>query len=94
MFNVPKGLAIAIPTTEAGACQGGKQPRSIVEGTYDKATKTMTSSYEGHHPSGNPVKMKMVTVWKGEDHRVWTAFMVGGDEKEIPILTINYKRRK
>ena len=66
----------------------------IVEGTYDKATKTMRLDYEGHDPAGNPIKMKMVTVWKGKDHRVWTASMVGGDGKDIPMLTINYKRRK
>jgi hypothetical protein len=66
----------------------------IVEGTYDKAAKTMTFNYEGHDPDGNPIKMKMATVWKGEDSRAWTAYMVGEDGKEIPMLTINYKRRK
>ena len=66
----------------------------LVEGTYDQAKKTMTSIYESHEPAGNPVKMKMVTVWKGEDSRAWTASMVGEDGKDMPMLAINYKRRK
>jgi Protein of unknown function (DUF1579) len=66
----------------------------LVEGTYDAAKKTMTSYYESHDPAGNPMKMKMVTVWTGEDSRAWTAFMAGGDGKDIPVLAMKYQRRK
>lgn len=66
----------------------------LVEGTYDEAKKTMTSIYESHDPAGNPMKMKMVTVWKGEDSRAWTASMMGEDGKDMTMLTISYKRRK
>jgi hypothetical protein len=66
----------------------------LLEGTYDAAKQTMTMSYDSHDPEGNPVKMSMVTVWKGDDTRVWTASMAGEDGKPIPILKITYKRRK
>jgi len=66
----------------------------LLEGTYDAAKKTMTNMYESHDPTGKPVKMKMVTVWTGEDSRAWTASMVGDDGKEISMLSIKYRRKK
>jgi hypothetical protein len=66
----------------------------LVVGTYDPAKKTMSNIYESHDPSGKPVKMKMVTVWKGEDSRAWTATTVGEDGKDVTMLTIKYQRRK
>lgn len=66
----------------------------LVEETYDPAKKTMTDIYQSQDPAGKPVKMKMVTIWNGEDSRDWTASMMGEDGKDLPMLTIKYKRRK
>jgi hypothetical protein len=66
----------------------------LLEGTYDAAKKTMTFQYQSTDPAGNPVKMKMVTEWKGEDSRVWAASIQGPDGKDIPMLSIKYQRRK
>jgi hypothetical protein len=65
----------------------------LLEGTHDAAKKTMTLMYKSHEPSGGPVELKMVTVWKDDDTRVWTA-SVDVEGKDTPVIRISYKRRK
>src|SRR5262249_23031736 len=66
----------------------------LLEGTYDPAKKTLTNIYESHDGEGNPMKMKMVTVWQGDDSRLWTASATGPDGKDMTMIRIKYKRKK
>ena len=66
---------------------------SVMEETYDPATKTMTGTMEGPDESGKTVKIKMVTEWKGDDTRVFTMSGPGPDGKEATMMKITYKRR-
>jgi hypothetical protein len=63
----------------------------VMEGTYDKAKKTLTMEGEGPGMDGKPTKYKSVAEWK-DDNTVVFSLYVGG-EKE-PGFTITYKRRK
>jgi hypothetical protein len=65
----------------------------LLEGTHDAAKKTTTFTYRSHEPTGEPVELKMVTVWKDDDTRVWTA-SVDVEGKDTPVIRISYKRRK
>jgi hypothetical protein len=66
----------------------------VGESTYDPATKTVTGYMDGTDPAtGKPMKMKMVTEYKGDDTRVFTMYMPGPDGKEAPGMRITYKRR-
>jgi hypothetical protein len=63
---------------------------TTMEGTYDKATKTMTMHGEGPGADGKPTRYKSVSEWKDDDTVVYS--MYAGDGRE-PALTIAYKRR-
>jgi hypothetical protein len=66
-----------------------------VEGTYNAATKTMTTMMEGPDPSGQTAKMRETTEWKDADNRVFTMYgPPGPDGKEPVAMRITYKRRK
>jgi hypothetical protein len=67
---------------------------TIFEGDYDADTKTMTMFGAGKGPDGKPVKFKNVTKIKDADHQTFTMFMVGPGDTDIPMMTIDYKRRK
>lgn len=68
---------------------------SVMENTYDAATKTMTGFMEGPDPSGKMIKMKMVNEWKDAgETRVFTMSMPGPDAKDVPTMRITYKRKK
>jgi hypothetical protein len=66
----------------------------LLEGTYDKAKKTMTMTGEGPGPDGKPTKHKMVTHSPDDDHQTFTMFMVGADGQETKMMTIQYTRKK
>ena len=66
----------------------------ISEGTYDAATKAMTSWMEGPDMTGKVTKTKVVTTWPTADSRVFTMYMTAPDGKEVPGMRITYKRRK
>lgn len=63
----------------------------VMEGTYDAATKTITSTTQAPGPDGK------VTTWKAVDKQVDADTidfkMYVGDGKE-PMFTITYKRKK
>lgn len=70
---------------------------SVLEGSYDPTTRTMTYEGDGTDPvSKSKYKQKMVTVTRDDDHRVFTLFMTsdatGG--KEAKFMEITYTRRK
>lgn len=63
------------------------------EGTYDKATNTLTEWVEmtmGDHT----MKTKMTTEWKGTDQRTMTMYMPMPDGKEYKHMVISYTRKK
>jgi hypothetical protein len=65
-----------------------------LEGTYNPATKTLTSVMEGPDATGKMTKMRTTSVWTGKDTRVFTMYATGKDGKEAPTMRIKYTRRK
>ena len=70
---------------------------SLLEGTYDAKTKTMTYEGEGVEPPGNTkYTMKMVTTTRDDGTRVFTLYVksdrTGG--KEAKVMEITYTKRK
>ncbi len=63
----------------------------ILEGTYDKETKTMTMSGDGPGMDGKPTQYKSVTVFKDANTMNFSMYVAGGKE---PEFTIVYKRKK
>ena len=63
----------------------------MMEGTYDKAKKTLTMVGEGPGEDGKPTKHKTVSEMKDDDTVHFSMYM--GDGKE-PMFTILYKRKK
>lgn len=63
----------------------------LLEGTYDKAKKTMTMSGEGPGMDGKPVKHTTVSHMPDDDTIHFSMYM--GDGKE-PAFTVVYKRKK
>jgi hypothetical protein len=63
----------------------------MMEGTYDKAKKTMTMFGEAMGMDGKPAKHRIVTEMPDDNTMNFAMYM--GDGKE-PIFTILYKRRK
>ena len=64
------------------------------EGSIDPATKKETAWMDAPDMNGKPVKLKMETVWNGDDERVFTMWSPGPDGKPYPGLKITYQRRK
>jgi hypothetical protein len=62
-----------------------------MEGTYDKATKTMTMAGEGPGMDGKPTKYKSVSVMPDDNTINFSMYI--GDGKD-PAFTIVYKRKK
>ena len=66
------------------------------EGVYNEKTKTLTAMSEMTDPM-NPtetVKYTMTTVWKGDDHKVFTMREDHGGGKAWDCMVIDYKRKK
>jgi hypothetical protein len=63
----------------------------MMEGAYDKGTKTMTLTGDGPGPDGKPTKWKSVSKMTDDDTMNFS--MYAGDGKE-PMFTITYKRKK
>ena len=63
----------------------------VLEGTYDKAKKTLTMTGEGPGMDGKPTKYRSVSVMPDDDTTEFAMYV--GDGKE-PAFTITYKRRK
>ncbi|HEY8549005.1 MAG TPA: DUF1579 family protein [Vicinamibacterales bacterium] len=67
---------------------------SISEGTFDPAKETFTAWMEGPDQSGNVVKMRSVSEYKGNT-RVMSIYAPGPDGRELlePVLRITYTKR-
>lgn len=67
---------------------------SMLEGSYDAKTKTMTYTGEGVGPDGkSKYTQKMVTTRKDDGSRVFTLFMKT-DKVEVKLMEIAYQKRK
>jgi hypothetical protein len=66
---------------------------SVLEGTYDPKTKTMTSWMESPGPDGKPVKIRSTSEWKDDDSRIFTMHSPAGQGDEFAMMKITYKRR-
>jgi hypothetical protein len=67
---------------------------TVTEGTYDEKAKTLTMIGDGYNETGQKAKYKFVHTTKDADHFVFELSQVGGDGKDVKVLTINYTRRK
>ena len=69
---------------------------SILEGTYDAKTKTMSYVGDGYDPSSKAkYTQRMVTTSKDDGTRVFTLFMkFEGDQAEAKFMEITYTKRK
>lgn len=65
----------------------------ISEGTYDKATKTLTLIGNMPMPDGKSMKATMTTVTKDANTRIFTLRGAGPDGKDFEMIQITYKRR-
>ncbi len=65
----------------------------ISEGTYDKASKTMTMHGMMSMHDGKSVKVIMTTVHKDADTKTFTIRGASADDKDSEMLQITYKRR-
>jgi hypothetical protein len=63
----------------------------VMEGTYDKAKKTLTMVGDGPGMDGKPVKHRTVSEMPDDDTINFSMYM--GDAKD-PMFTIVYKRKK
>jgi Protein of unknown function (DUF1579) len=66
---------------------------SVLEGTYDPKTRTMTSWMESPGPNGTPMKMRSTSEWKDDETRVFTMHSPAGQGDEFAMMKITYKRR-
>jgi hypothetical protein len=66
----------------------------IMEGTFDRDSKTMTMTGEGPGQDGKTAKFKTTTEIKDSDTMLFSLFAVGKDGKDQPMIKITYKRKK
>ena len=67
---------------------------TMLEGTYDEKTKTMTMFGEMMDMTGKMAKHRYVTTWPDENSMKFEVFGPGPDGKDVSSFTINYKRTK
>jgi Protein of unknown function (DUF1579) len=70
---------------------------TVLEGTFDPETKTMTYSGDGVCPiDGTKLTQRMVTTTKSDGSRVFTLYMTGTQTggKEAKAMQIEYTKRK
>ena len=65
----------------------------VSEGSYDKATKTMTLVGNMPMPDGKTMKVTLVTVAKDANTKTFTLKGSGPDGKDLEMIQITYKRR-
>jgi hypothetical protein len=67
---------------------------TLMKGTYDKDTKTLTLRGESVGPDGSKTPMTNVTRYPDADHMVFEMKGPGEDGKPMTYMTIEYTRRK
>ncbi len=66
----------------------------IGEGTFDKESKTLTYTSDYPGPDGKMAKHKIAITVKDEDNMEMKMSVAGEGGKEMPVMTITYKRKK
>jgi hypothetical protein len=66
---------------------------SIMESTYDQATKKWSGWMEGPDMTGKVMKTRNTVEVKDANNRVMTAFATGPDGKEMQVMKITYVRK-
>ena len=68
---------------------------SVLEGSYDPKTRTMTYAGEGTSAEGIKYSQKMVTTTKDDGNRAFTLYMKVGEAKdEVKFMEVTYQKRK
>ena len=67
---------------------------ATLSGSYDAASRTMTTSLEGRDTNGTLVKSRTVSEHRSPDTRVMTMFTTGANGEEVQIMRVTYVRRK
>jgi hypothetical protein len=69
---------------------------SLMTGSWDAATQTMTFVGEGTMPDGKPMRWRETTTMTGPDTQVFRTFVGGMGEggAELEVVTTHYTRRK
>lgn len=68
---------------------------SLLEGSYDPRTRTMTYAGDGTSAEGVKYSQKMVTTAKDDGSRVFTLYMKVGEAKdEVKFMEVTYQKRK
>lgn len=65
---------------------------SMMEGTYDEKTQTLTMTGEMAEPDGTKVKTKNVTKYEGKDKRIMKMYMQTPDGQWVESMEIVYTR--
>jgi hypothetical protein len=68
---------------------------SVLEGSYDPRTRTMTYAGDGTSAEGMKYSQKMVTTTRDDGSRVFTLYMRVGEAKdEVKFMEVTYQKRK
>jgi hypothetical protein len=65
-----------------------------MEGTYDPASKKLTTVMDTRDASGNVTKMRSIDEHPDSDHKSMTSFVIGPDGKDVQVMKITYARAK
>jgi len=65
----------------------------ILEGDFDKKSKTLTMRGEGKGPGGKTTTFKSVTIMKDKNQHTFEMYLLGSDGKEDLMMTIEYRRK-
>jgi hypothetical protein len=63
------------------------------EGAFEESGKVFSETMTGLDPLGKPMKMRMTTELKDNDHLLFLMFSRGEDGKDILLMEIAYTRR-
>jgi Protein of unknown function (DUF1579) len=63
------------------------------EGDFDPKSNTLTMVGQTIGEDGKPMKFREVLQWPDPNTRAFTMYMAGPDGREIPGMTITYKRK-
>lgn len=68
----------------------------VYDGSLDAAEKVLTLETEGYMPTSPDTlsKFKDITEFRTNDHRVFTAHMLGQDGKWTQLMTTHYRRTR
>jgi hypothetical protein len=67
---------------------------SLVDGSYDEASKTFTGTMEMRDMNDRRIKVRETSEWKADGSRVFTMYGPKADDGKEPVtMRITYKRR-